>query len=98
MARRAFPAIGWFLPMLGVTVGAGPAPATQAPKAHPRLVSAASTRCETCHEALFQGKAQVHAPAREDCTTCHDVQVTETGTAITLTAEGTALCLACHLK
>ncbi len=86
----------WSLPMLGLAVAAWPTQETQAPKAHPRLVSAASAKCADCHGALFQGKAQVHPPAREDCTSCHDVRTSETGTAITLTAEGTALCLTCH--
>jgi predicted CXXCH cytochrome family protein len=82
--------------MLGLGLSAWAAPTTQPPKTHPRLVSATSTKCVACHGSLFQGKANVHPPAREDCTSCHDVQTSATGTAITLAAGGTALCLTCH--
>ncbi len=73
--------------------------ATQTPpaaKAHPRLVDVATTQCRTCHKSLVDGKANVHAPAKEDCTSCHEVNVSPEGTRITLLAEGTALCLTCH--
>ena len=68
----------------------------QVEKSHPRLVSATSTRCSTCHQALFQGKASVHEPAQEDCTTCHEVHIDEAGTRITLMEQEPALCVMCH--
>ncbi|HEX9187866.1 MAG TPA: cytochrome c3 family protein [Vicinamibacteria bacterium] len=86
----------WVLPMLGLGLSAWAAAATKPPKIHPRLVSAASTKCTGCHAPLFQGKANVHPPAREDCTACHEVQSSEAGTTVTLTTAGPALCLGCH--
>jgi predicted CXXCH cytochrome family protein len=75
---------------------AAPSIALQAEKSHPRLVSEAATRCSTCHQALFQGKAVVHPPAEDDCTTCHEVQIDDAGTRITLMDQEPALCVMCH--
>ncbi len=63
---------------------------------HPRLVSAAATRCTTCHKDLFEGRGTVHAPARDDCGGCHEVTIAGTGTRIALVEQEPALCLLCH--
>jgi predicted CXXCH cytochrome family protein len=81
--------------LLGLAFLAPPAVPAAAPGKHPRLVSTASTKCAACHESLFQGKANVHPPAREDCTACHDVRTSEAGTTVTLTTSP-ALCLGCR--
>ena len=66
-------------------------------KKHPRLVSAKTARCETCHEAILKGKASVHPPVADDCTMCHELLISkEEGTVITLVDEDPALCLMCH--
>lgn len=71
--------------------------AAQAPaRPHPRLVSAESARCTNCHEELVKGKISVHAPATDDCRTCHQVSVTPSGTTISLSEQQPALCLTCH--
>ncbi|NOZ94641.1 MAG: hypothetical protein GXP47_07890 [Acidobacteria bacterium] len=63
---------------------------------HPRLVSVEASRCSTCHGKLLRGKTSVHPPAEEDCTSCHDVQISSTGTTIGLNEKVPALCLECH--
>ena len=63
---------------------------------HPRLVSVKATTCTTCHGKLLRGKTSVHPPAEEDCTSCHDVEVSPEGTTITLNEKEPALCLECH--
>lgn len=86
----------WGAPLLGLALLA----ASQAPepvgKPHPRLVNLATTQCGTCHKALTEGKAHVHPPVKEDCTSCHEVEISPAGTRISLLAEGTVLCLTCH--
>jgi len=59
-------------------------------------VSVAATRCATCHQALFQGKANVHPPAQDDCTNCHEPRIDEAGTRMALLDDEPALCLNCH--
>ncbi len=63
---------------------------------HPRLISVEASHCSTCHGKLLRGKASIHPPAREDCTSCHDVRISDEGTAIGLNEKGPALCLECH--
>jgi len=62
---------------------------------HPRLVSAQSARCATCHAKLVEDKKVVH-PATEDCTNCHEVEVGEGGTQIRLAEAEPTLCVNCH--
>ncbi|MFQ5791708.1 MAG: cytochrome c3 family protein [Acidobacteriota bacterium] len=72
-------------------------PGLWAQETHPRLVSVASTRCVSCHEEdVLRGRDVIHEPASEDCTTCHDVAITESETRITITEQEPALCLSCH--
>lgn len=62
---------------------------------HPRLVSLESTRCDTCHADLLEGKV-VHPPVELDCTTCHDVQIGDDRTRVALMDREPALCILCH--
>lgn len=64
-------------------------------KRHPRLVKVASTHCINCHEDLYKGRDHIH-PGTNDCTTCHDVRISESGTEITLTGQHPLLCVKCH--
>jgi predicted CXXCH cytochrome family protein len=63
---------------------------------HPRLVSAGATDCSVCHEDLFEERGNLHGPARDDCTACHEVETGEGGTRITLMEGEPPLCLSCH--
>jgi predicted CXXCH cytochrome family protein len=63
---------------------------------HPRLVSIDATKCITCHEDLLRGFTAVHSPVEDDCSTCHDVEISDAGTLITLTEQEPELCLLCH--
>lgn len=76
-------------------VAAGTLGATARAAEHPRLVSLAGTRCTTCHDDLLK-RTVVHAPADDDCTACHDVTITESGTTVALTASEPGLCITCH--
>lgn len=84
--------------ILALLVAAGMAAAAMPPegKTHPRLVTVASTRCTSCHQKLFEGRAIVHPPAVENCTACHDVTVSESGTQVALKEQEPVLCLSCH--
>jgi len=44
----------------------------------------------------MSGTTSRHAPAADNCTTCHDVSVTDDGTTVSLTASDPDLCLMCH--
>ncbi len=70
--------------------------ATATAARHPRLVSLEAARCGSCHGKLLRGMVSVHPPAEEDCLACHDAQITEAGTTVSLDDEPPALCLACH--
>ncbi|NOZ77982.1 MAG: hypothetical protein GXP48_02135 [Acidobacteria bacterium] len=63
---------------------------------HPQLVSVQASKCTNCHGDLLRGMVSVHPPAKEDCTNCHDVQITATSTTIGLNEKEPALCLECH--
>jgi len=65
---------------------------------HPRLVKLESTRCTTCHSALLKDAQDVHPPAADDCTTCHQFDISDQGTQVSLVESGNALCLLCHDK
>jgi predicted CXXCH cytochrome family protein len=86
--------MGWVA--VGLVLLASASIARQPEKNHPRLVSEAATRCSTCHQKLFQGKAVVHPPAEDDCTTCHEARIDETGTSMRLVDQEPALCVMCH--
>jgi predicted CXXCH cytochrome family protein len=62
---------------------------------HPTLVNLDSTACKTCHEDLLD-PAVDHAPVVEDCTTCHDVTIGDSGTTVGLSDAEPALCVMCH--
>ena len=62
---------------------------------HPRLIDAANTECTVCHDDVLV-KEQVHAPAADDCTSCHDVEVGDDATTVTLMEEEPSLCVFCH--
>ncbi len=72
-------------------VGASPAGSE-----HPRLVSVESTSCTDCHNDLVEEKVSVHGPAEEDCTTCHEMTLAESGTRTALIEAEPGLCLICH--
>lgn len=63
---------------------------------HPRLVSLEATTCSQCHAELTEGKTTLHAPAEDDCTTCHEMAIGEGKTTVTLIERDPALCLICH--
>jgi predicted CXXCH cytochrome family protein len=81
---------------VGLSLLAAASVARQTERNHPRLVSVAATRCSTCHQALFQDKANVHPPAQDDCTNCHEPRIDEDGTRMALVDEEPAMCLTCH--
>jgi predicted CXXCH cytochrome family protein len=63
---------------------------------HPRLVSLEATRCEACHAKLIRGLDHVHAPVADDCTSCHEMAITDDGTTVALAAAEPDLCVMCH--
>lgn len=63
---------------------------------HPRLVSLESTKCTSCHDDLLRGATHIHPPVEDDCMSCHDVVVGESGTTVDLVAAEPELCLICH--
>jgi len=72
-----------------------PAAAVQ-PREHPTLVRADPALCAGCHEELLAGHEQVHLPAAEDCTTCHELVRGDAGMTVALADDEPALCLGCH--
>jgi len=76
-----------FLPQSRIASPAQPGVAARRPDTAP------DGSCAACHGATLK-RAVVHAPASEDCTTCH----TRQGTAhrFTMAAEGADLCTSCH--
>jgi predicted CXXCH cytochrome family protein len=68
----------------------------QQPVDHPRLVSVEAAQCGVCHDELIEGRSQVHPPAADDCTTCHEFSVGEGGTTVALMDSEPALCVFCH--
>ena len=81
----------------GVLLLAAAGLAAVAPEArHPRLVSLEAARCSTCHGTLLRGMASVHPPAVEDCLSCHEAEITDERTTVTLSGPPPELCLACH--
>lgn len=88
------------LPLVAVVLVAAGQTATstaESGKPHPRLVNVATTKCETCHAKLFEGRAQKHAAA-DDCSSCHELNVSPGGTTVKLTADEPDLCLTCHAE
>jgi len=87
--------VGLFLVIAGPSGtpihAAGPEPAR-----HPSLVRADGGSCLACHEDTLKDLTVQHPPAVDDCTTCHEITVTEEGTQIALAMEEPALCLMCH--
>lgn len=77
--------------MILLAVAAGPLRAAR----HPELVEVESTLCAECHEDKLAG-SMAHAPAEEDCTTCHEITISEEATTVVLMDTGPALCLLCH--
>jgi predicted CXXCH cytochrome family protein len=67
----------------------------QEAKEHPRLVSADAARCELCHDDVLD-KPVKHAAAEDDCTTCHEITVSESGTLVALMDAEPSLCVLCH--
>lgn len=62
---------------------------------HPRLVDVDTTRCSVCHDVV-EGVDQVHPPAADDCTICHDVSIAGDATTVELMDTEPGLCLVCH--
>lgn len=70
--------------------------AAAAATSHPPLVSVAATRCTDCHGELVKDRVAVHAPAADDCTTCHQIEIDGAETRVALSEAEPALCLLCH--
>ncbi|MFQ5349298.1 MAG: cytochrome c3 family protein [Thermoanaerobaculia bacterium] len=86
-------ALELLLPTLALSASALVA---QQPVEHPRLVDLESTQCSVCHDDLTDGRAQIHAPVVDDCTTCHDVSIGAEGTTVALMDSEPGLCVFCH--
>ncbi len=69
---------------------------TSAATKHPRLVNVESTKCTTCHGKLLRGAVHIHPPVEDDCTSCHDLTVADSGTTVELAATEPELCIMCH--
>ncbi len=80
--------------IIAVLVLAPSARATAA--AHPRLIDVDAAKCVGCHDKMWDHDATLHPPVADDCTTCHEFTIAESGTEVALVEEGTALCLICH--
>ncbi|MEE8412569.1 MAG: cytochrome c3 family protein [Acidobacteriota bacterium] len=82
---------------MSILIAAAHAPARAATAAdHPALVRLDATECTACHGDLVEGRSAVHVPAEEDCASCHEVSISETGTRVSLLEEEPGLCLVCH--
>lgn len=62
---------------------------------HPTLIDPAKAKCVTCHDVVMKGKVK-HAPAEEDCLSCHSFEKADGKTAVKLSGEMPGLCLTCH--
>jgi predicted CXXCH cytochrome family protein len=63
---------------------------------HPKLTDVATVRCTVCHQDLWQSGDVVHAPAEDDCTTCHEFETTGRSMEVRLIDADPELCLLCH--
>lgn len=62
---------------------------------HPTLVDPEQTTCTTCHDEVLAVRVP-HAPAADDCLSCHSFGREAETTTVELMETGSALCLACH--
>lgn len=82
----AHPAVAMGCATCHVDHGANPA------KGERYLKVSGSALCQTCHAGMLE-KEFTHAPAKRDCTICHNPHG---GTRASLRAESNGLCLECH--
>ena len=63
---------------------------------HPALARVDGSLCATCHEDLLEEAVATHPPAADDCTSCHEMEVGEQETRVSLMAGEPDLCVMCH--
>lgn len=62
---------------------------------HPTLIDPTTTNCAECHGDILDAAVR-HAPAVDDCLSCHDIEKRNGESVATLTGGTTELCLTCH--